>query len=61
LAYGLFDEWHQSFVPGRFASLGDVGLNVAGVALGIWLSAWIGSKARTVETQMNRDGTSPGM
>lgn len=38
-AYGAFDEWHQSFVPGRYASLTDVVLNVAGAALGIWLAA----------------------
>lgn len=46
-AYGVFDEWHQSFVPGRFASLTDVTLDFAGVVLGIWLAAWIGSRART--------------
>ena len=39
-AYGVFDEWHQSFVPGRYASLTDVLFNVAGAALGIWLAAW---------------------
>jgi len=39
-AYGVFDEWHQSFVPGRYASLTDVVLDVAGAALGIWLAAW---------------------
>jgi VanZ family protein len=33
--YGIFSEWHQSFVPGRFASLIDVVLNGVGVALGI--------------------------
>jgi hypothetical protein len=38
LAYGVFDEWRQSFVPGRFASLTDVMLNVAGAVLGIWLA-----------------------
>ena len=37
-AYGVFDEWHQSFVPGRYASLTDVALDVAGAALGIWLA-----------------------
>ena len=47
--YGVFDEWHQSFVPGRYASLTDVTLDVAGAALGIWLAAWIGSRARTIE------------
>jgi len=39
-AYGVFDEWHQSFVPGRYASVTDVVLDLAGAALGIWLSAW---------------------
>ena len=24
LTYAVFDEFHQSFVPGRFASLGDI-------------------------------------
>ena len=46
--YGVFDEWHQSFVPGRYASLTDVTLDFAGVALGIWFAAWIGSRARTI-------------
>ncbi len=36
--YGIFDEWHQSFVPGRFASLTDVTLDCAGALLGIWLA-----------------------
>lgn len=40
VAYGVFDEWHQSFVPGRYASLTDVVLNIAGAVLGIWLAAW---------------------
>src|SRR4051812_24217892 len=28
--YGAFDEWHQSFVPGRYASITDIVLDVAG-------------------------------
>ena len=40
LAYGVFDEWHQSFVPGRYGSLSDVVLDVAGAALGIALAVW---------------------
>jgi hypothetical protein len=54
-AYGVFDEWHQSFVPGRFASLTDVTLDVAGAALGVWLAAWMGSRARIIEPQINTD------
>ena len=54
-AYGVFDEWHQSFVPGRYASLTDVTLDVAGAVLGIWLAAWIGSRARTIKPQINTD------
>ena len=54
-AYGVFDEWHQSFVPGRYASLTDVILNVAGAVLGIWLAAWIGSKTETIKPQIDTD------
>lgn len=32
-SYAAFDEWHQSFVPGRSASMGDVLLNCVGIAL----------------------------
>ncbi len=38
-AYGIFDEWHQSFVPGRYGSFGDVTLDVVGVVFGLWLAA----------------------
>lgn len=33
LSYGAFDEWHQMFVPGRYASLTDMYLNLLGVVL----------------------------
>lgn len=32
--YGLLDEYHQSFIPGRFSSLGDVITDLAGGFLG---------------------------
>lgn len=32
--YGISDEWHQSFVPGRTADPMDVAADVAGAALG---------------------------
>jgi len=54
-AYGVFDEWHQSFVPGRYASLTDVALDAAGAVLGIWLASWIASKVRTIKPQTTID------
>ena len=32
--YGLSDEWHQSFVPGRHASVDDFVADAAGAAIG---------------------------
>ncbi|MGH8640151.1 MAG: VanZ family protein [Burkholderiales bacterium] len=46
--YGVLDEWHQSFVPGRYASLTDVTFNFAGAMLGVWLAAWVGAGPRPV-------------
>ena len=39
--YGVSDEWHQSFVPGRSCELGDWVADTAGGALAIALySGW---------------------
>lgn len=35
--YAASDEFHQSFVPGRGPSLGDVGIDSAGASVGILL------------------------
>ena len=35
--YSLADEYHQSFVPGRHASLADCGIDTAGALLGLIL------------------------
>ena len=37
VGYGAFDEWHQTFVPGRGAAFGDWVADSAGVALGLVL------------------------
>jgi VanZ family protein len=39
LLYGLSDECHQSFVPGRYVSVGDIVADVTGAALAcaLWL------------------------
>jgi VanZ family protein len=34
-AYGASDEWHQSFVPGRDASVWDVAKDVAGCCVAL--------------------------
>jgi VanZ family protein len=41
VAYGMSDEWHQSFVPNRHAEWRDVGADAIGafgaaIALGAW-------------------------
>ena len=33
VVWGVLDEVHQFFVPGRYASLTDIGFNVAGVLI----------------------------
>ena len=35
LGFGLLDEWHQTFVPGRFGSMTDAGFNAIGAILGL--------------------------
>ena len=39
VVYGLLDEWHQSFVPGRSPSLGDALADLAGTVAGFALVA----------------------
>ena len=34
--YGYLDEWHQSFVPGRFQSWGDGFADVTGLIIGFY-------------------------
>jgi len=38
LGYGCLDEFHQLFVPGRYASLSDVVMNIMGITIGISFS-----------------------
>lgn len=37
LGYGFLDEWHQTFVLGRFGSLTDVGFDVVGAVIGLFI------------------------
>ena len=35
VGYGILDEVHQLFGPGRYASLSDVVMNIMGITIGI--------------------------
>lgn len=52
VAYGLVDEWHQSFVPGRTSSVVDVVSDAVGAALMVQCLRWrllgIGGAARSL-------------
>ena len=51
MGYGALDEWHQSFIPGRAASVGDWVADSAGVMLGLVLftsfSSWSRKNGRS--------------
>lgn len=40
LTYSVFDEFHQYFVPGRDASIIDVGLDMVGCIAGTFVYRW---------------------
>jgi VanZ family protein len=46
VGYGALDEWHQSFVPGRDASVADWVADSVGVMLGLVLSLSFSSRSR---------------
>jgi VanZ family protein len=41
IVYGASDEWHQSFVPGRTPSAGDILADSVGVVLGLWFLGFL--------------------
>ena len=62
-ACGVLDEWHQSFVPGRCSSVGDVLLDLAGIGgmlLVLFLHA-LGQERRRARdvARLERLATSP--
>jgi VanZ family protein len=45
--YALSDEWHQSFVPSREASMGDVMIDVLGGICGVLWMLWYQRRIRS--------------
>lgn len=41
VSFGMVDEWYQSFIPGRIASLSDMAANALGGAIGVGVYAQI--------------------
>jgi VanZ family protein len=35
--FAMTDEFHQSFIPGRSAKWSDVGIDLIGAAIGLWI------------------------
>ena len=46
IVYGVFDEWHQSWVPGRFLTVSDAALNALGIAIAAGLIRRLAITAR---------------
>lgn len=42
--YGVTDEWHQSFVPGRTPDALDVLVDAIGAASGLYVAGWVSAR-----------------
>ena len=51
LGYGLLDEFHQTFVPGRYGSLIDSLLNLVGIFMGILFFLFIAPKRNEISSK----------
>lgn len=45
--YGLADEWHQSFVPGRAPDVRDIVADVTGAILAMLVVRWLERRTRS--------------
>ncbi len=46
LLYGISDEYHQSFVPGRDAGVSDVIADTIGGFLGVWIYLYLQNRVK---------------
>lgn len=57
LCYGMSDEFHQSFIPGRFVSAADIVADVVGG--GVAVSCWLILRKRREKGEMDGGGRDP--
>lgn len=48
--FAISDEWHQSFIPGRFAEVADVAADVVGLA-SVAVITWVLSRRRRFDNR----------
>lgn len=46
VVFGALTEYHQSFIPGRFASIRDFAFNLIGILLGWWSAGKVHGRGR---------------
>jgi VanZ family protein len=60
VGYGLVDEWHQSHVPHRDASLDDVCADLVGSVLGAAAIAWVYRRRDVDPSKLPRNAPDAG-
>ena len=53
VAYGITDEWHQSFVPHRTATVFDGVVDAIGAAFGVTVAWWLTGRGTTAAGRMS--------
>jgi len=60
VAYGITDELHQHFVPGRYMDPLDLLIDATGAAAALWAAAWVmGRRAANLESDTRRSSDLP--
>lgn len=49
ICFGVLDEWFQSFIPGRYASVNDILANALGAGVGVcaYSYLWVGTRRKS--------------
>jgi VanZ family protein len=57
--YAVTDEFHQNFTAGRVPFVGDILVDVVGVAVGLWVVSRLVGESRVVRESASAEGSSP--